>query len=93
MTRKTTILDIQKMKAEGEKITVLTCYDYPTARIMDNCGIDMILVGDSVGVVFAGHENTLPVTVDDMLYHTRAVLRAGPKALVEDIRALLRESA
>jgi 3-methyl-2-oxobutanoate hydroxymethyltransferase len=82
LTRKTTILDIQKMKAGGEKITVLTCYDYPTARIMDNCGIDMILVGDSVGVVFAGHETTLPVTVDDMLYHTRAVLRAGPKALV-----------
>ena len=82
MTRKKTILDIQKMKAEGEKITVLTCYDYPTARIMDNCGIDVILVGDSAGVVFAGHENTLPVTVDEMLYHTRAVLRAGPKALV-----------
>ncbi|HML78277.1 3-methyl-2-oxobutanoate hydroxymethyltransferase [Geobacter sulfurreducens] len=82
MNRAKTILDIQKMKATGEKITVLTSYDYPFTRIMDECGIDMILVGDSVGVVFAGHDNTLPVTVDDMLYHTRAVTRARPKALV-----------
>ncbi len=82
MSKKKTILDIQKMKAEGEKISVLTCYDYPTARIMDGCGIDVILVGDSVGVVVAGHENTLPVTMDEMVYHTRAVLRAQPKALV-----------
>lgn len=73
---------MQKMKADGGKIAVLTCYDYPTARIMDGCGIDMILVGDSLGVVFAGHENTLPVTLEEMLYHTRAVLRAQPKALV-----------
>src|SRR6516165_10127576 len=72
--KKKSVLDIQKMKAEGEKISVLTCYDYPTARIMDACGIDVILVGDSVGVVVAGHENTLPVTMDDMVYHTRAVL-------------------
>lgn len=82
MTRKKTILDIQKMKAEGEKIAVLTSYDFPTARILDSCGIDIILVGDSAGVVIAGHENTLPVTVDEMIYHTRAVMRAEPKALV-----------
>lgn len=82
MGKKKSILDIQKMKAEGEKISVLTCYDYPTARIMDACGIDVILVGDSVGVVVAGHENTLPVTMDEMVYHTQAVLRAQPKALV-----------
>ncbi len=80
--KRKTVLDIQRMKGEGEKITVLTCYDYPTARIMDGCGIDMILVGDSVGVVVAGHENTLPVTLEEMIYHTRAVLRAEPKALV-----------
>jgi len=80
--KKKTILDIQKMKAEGEKISVLTCYDYPTARILDGCGIDMMLVGDSGGVVVAGHENTLPVTVDEMVYHTRAVMRAAPRALV-----------
>jgi 3-methyl-2-oxobutanoate hydroxymethyltransferase len=82
VSKKKTVLDIQKMKHDGEKITMLTCYDYPFARIMDGCGIDMILVGDSVGVVVAGHENTLPVTMDDMVYHTRAVMRANPRALV-----------
>lgn len=82
MSKKKTILDIQKMKHDGEKITVLTCYDYPTARIMDSCGIDIILVGDSVGVVFSGYENTLPVTMEEMLYHTRAVVRSTPNALV-----------
>jgi 3-methyl-2-oxobutanoate hydroxymethyltransferase len=82
VSRKKTILDIQKMKADGEKITVLTSYDYPLTRIMDGCGIDVILVGDSVGVVMSGHENTLPVTMDEMVYHCRAVLRANPRALV-----------
>ena len=82
MSGKKTILDIQKMKASGDKIAMLTCYDYPTARIMDSCGIDMILIGDSVGVVFSGYENTLPVTMDEMLYHTKAVARANPKAVV-----------
>ncbi len=70
------------MKADGEKISMLTCYDYPTARIMDDCGIDMILIGDSVGVVYAGHDNTLPVTMEEMIYHTKAVVRAQPKALI-----------
>lgn len=70
------------MKHAGEKITMLTCYDYPSALIMDSCGIDIMLVGDSVGVVFAGYENTLPVTMEEMLYHTRAVVRSNPKALV-----------
>jgi 3-methyl-2-oxobutanoate hydroxymethyltransferase len=82
VSRKKTIVDVQKMKADGEKIAMLTCYDYPTARIMDACGVDIILVGDSAGVVVAGYENTLPVTMDEMLYHTRAVMRANPKALV-----------
>lgn len=82
MARKKSIVDIGKMKDSGEKIAMLTCYDYPTARIMDACGVDMILVGDSAGVVFAGHENTLPVTMDEMLYHVKAVMRAQPKAVV-----------
>jgi 3-methyl-2-oxobutanoate hydroxymethyltransferase len=82
MRKQVTILDVQKMKADSSKITVLTCYDYPTARILDACGIDVILVGDSLGVVVAGHENTLPVTMDEMVYHTRAVVRANPRALV-----------
>ena len=82
MQKKKTVLDFQRMKAAGERIAVLTCYDYPTAGILDGCGIDMILVGDSVGVVVAGYDNTLPVTMEDMIYHTRAVMRARPQALV-----------
>jgi 3-methyl-2-oxobutanoate hydroxymethyltransferase len=80
--KKKTVLDFQRMKAAGERIAVLTCYDFPTAGIMDDCGIDMILIGDSVGVVVAGYDNTLPVTMEEMIYHTKAVLRARPKALV-----------
>jgi 3-methyl-2-oxobutanoate hydroxymethyltransferase len=82
MRKKKTVLDIQRMKAEGERIAVLTCYDYPTAAIMDGCGIDMILVGDSVGVVVSGYDHTLPVTMEEMIYHTRAVMRSRPNALV-----------
>ena len=77
-----TILDIRRMKVEGEKITVLTAYDYSLARLMDLAGIDMILVGDSVGTVVAGYDNTLPVTLEEMLYHTRAVVRGTSSALV-----------
>ncbi|HJV64594.1 MAG TPA: 3-methyl-2-oxobutanoate hydroxymethyltransferase [Geomonas sp.] len=82
MQKKKTVLDFQRMKEEGERIAVLTCYDYPTAAIMDGCGIDMILIGDSAGVVVAGYDNTLPVTMEEMIYHTRAVMRAQPKAFV-----------
>ena len=82
MRKKMTIPDILLMKQEGRKVTVLTAYDYPTARLVDAGGVDAILVGDSAGVVFSGHENTLPVTMDEMLYHVKAVVRAKPKALV-----------
>ena len=83
MSRKpVTVLDLQKMKAHGEKITVLTAYDYPMAKLMDLAGIDMILVGDSVGSVVSGYDNTLPVTMDEMIYHTRAVRRATNHALL-----------
>jgi 3-methyl-2-oxobutanoate hydroxymethyltransferase len=82
MNRKKSILDIQKMKQQGEKIAVLTSYEYPLTRLIDTSGIDIILVGDSVGVVVAGHETTLPVTMEEMIYHTAAVMRAHPKALV-----------
>jgi len=80
--KKKTIPSILAMKADGNRITVLTSYDYPLTRIMDGCGVDIILVGDSVGVVVAGHETTLPVTMEEMIYHTRAVVRAQPRALV-----------
>ncbi len=82
MQKRKTILDLQRMKADGEKITVLTAYDYPFARLMDQAGIDMILVGDSVGCVMAGYDNTLPVTMDEMVYHTRAVARGVQQAFI-----------
>ena len=72
---KVTIIDIQKMKSEGKKITALTAYDYPFARLLDEAGIDIILVGDSLGMTVLGYENTLPVTLEDMIYHTKAVKR------------------
>lgn len=79
---KTTVLDIYKKKAEGKKITMLTAYDYPTAQIVDQAGIDMILVGDSLGNVVQGVLNTLPVTMDEMIYHTKMVSRATQSAMV-----------
>jgi 3-methyl-2-oxobutanoate hydroxymethyltransferase len=73
---------IVDMKRRGELISVVTAYDYPTARLADEALIDMLLVGDSLGTVVLGYDSTLPVTMDDMLHHTRAVTRAKPSALV-----------
>ncbi|MBI5328062.1 MAG: 3-methyl-2-oxobutanoate hydroxymethyltransferase [Deltaproteobacteria bacterium] len=80
--KKVTILDIMKMKQEGGKIPVLTAYDYPTAKALDEAGIPVILVGDSAGMVFAGYKNTLSVTIDEMRYHTKAVARGSKNALI-----------
>ncbi|MDK2849191.1 MAG: 3-methyl-2-oxobutanoate hydroxymethyltransferase [Desulfuromonadales bacterium] len=86
MQKRKTVLDIQRMKAEGEKIAMLTAYDYPFARLMDMEGIDMVLVGDSVGPVVAGYDHTLPVTMEEMIYHCRAVSRGlGQAFLVADM--------
>ena len=82
MKKRKTILDIALMKQQQDKITVLTAYDYPFAKLVDEAGIDMILVGDSVGSVFSGYDNTLPVTLDEMLYHTKAVIRGSQQALI-----------
>lgn len=79
---KTTINDIYRMKAEGVKIPVLTAYNYPVSRLLDRAGVPVIMVGDSVGMVEAGYETTLPVTVDEMVYHVRAVARGASDALV-----------
>ena len=79
---KITVLDIYKKKAEGRKITMLTAYDYPTAQIVDQAGIDMILVGDSLGMVVQGVSSTLPVTMDEMIYHTKMVSRGTQSAMV-----------
>jgi 3-methyl-2-oxobutanoate hydroxymethyltransferase len=80
--KKVTILTLQEMKDEREKITMLTAYDFPFARIVDRCGVDIILVGDSVGTVVQGVPNTLPVTMEDMIYHTKMVNRARGRALL-----------
>jgi 3-methyl-2-oxobutanoate hydroxymethyltransferase len=79
---KVTTTTIQEKKQRREPITCLTAYDYPSARLVDEAGIDMVLVGDSLAMVVLGYENTLPVTVDEMLHHTRAVRRAVRSAMV-----------
>ena len=79
---RTTVHDFLKKKSEGRKISILTAYDYPFAQIVDEAGIDAVLVGDSLGVVVQGLENTLPVTMDEMIYHTKMVSRAVKNALV-----------
>jgi 3-methyl-2-oxobutanoate hydroxymethyltransferase len=81
MSRVTTAT-LQEMKASGEKITLLTAYDYPTARLLDEAGIDILLVGDSLGNVVLGYENTLPVTMDESIHHTSAVARGAKRAIV-----------
>jgi 3-methyl-2-oxobutanoate hydroxymethyltransferase len=74
--------DFRQMKQRGEKITALTAYDYPTARLLDESGIDIILVGDSVGMVVLGYQDTTRVTLEEMLHHTRAVARGVKHALL-----------
>src|SRR5207247_11132232 len=72
----------REMKKRGEKITALTAYDYPTARLLDESGIDIILVGDSLGMVVLGYEDTTAVTLEEMLHHTRAAARGVKQALL-----------
>ncbi|MGA1865230.1 MAG: 3-methyl-2-oxobutanoate hydroxymethyltransferase [bacterium] len=79
---KVTIPSLKEKKTKGEKITMLTAYDYPTARILDQAGIDILLVGDSLGMVMLGYPSTLPVTMEEMLHHTKAVSRGANEALV-----------
>ncbi len=79
---KVTTAAVLKMKREGEKISMLTAYDYSIATLVDEAGVDMILVGDSLGMVVLGYDSTLPVTMEDMLHHTKAVSRAVKRAMV-----------
>jgi 3-methyl-2-oxobutanoate hydroxymethyltransferase len=80
--KRVSIHDLKAMKKRGEKIAMLTAYDYPTARIMDEAGVPVILVGDSLGMVVLGYDSTLPVTMADMIHHTKAVLRGSQRAHV-----------
>jgi 3-methyl-2-oxobutanoate hydroxymethyltransferase len=77
-----TVNQIKEMKQKGEKIAMLTAYDYPTAKIIDEAGIPLILVGDSLGMVVLGYESTIPVTMEEMLHHTKAVVRGTKQAMV-----------
>ena len=81
-SEKITIPSLQARKTVGPRIVCLTAYDHPTARILDEAGVDLILVGDSLGMVVLGYENTVPVTMDEMIHHTKAVTRAVRRALV-----------
>ncbi len=82
MSARVTTSTLMKMKQKGEKITALTAYDYPFAGMLDQAGIDMVLVGDSLGMVVQGNENTLAVTMDEMIYHTALVSRACGYSMV-----------
>jgi 3-methyl-2-oxobutanoate hydroxymethyltransferase len=77
-----TINQIKEMKQKGEKISCLTAYDYSTAKIVDEAGVPLILVGDSLGMVVLGYESTIPVTIEEMLHHTKAVVRGVKQAMV-----------
>jgi len=80
--KKFTVNSFKKAKKENDKITMLTAYDYTTAKLVDEAGIDTILVGDSLGMVMLGYENTLEVTMDDMIHHTKAVARGTKRAMI-----------
>ena len=79
---KVTVVSLQQMKRQGEKIASLTAYDYSFARLLDVAGVDLILVGDSLGMVVQGHESTIPVSLEEMIYHTALVARGAQRALV-----------
>lgn len=80
--KRVTTHTLQSMKQQGEKISMLTAYDYSMARILDDAGIDVLLVGDSASNVMAGHETTLPITLDHMIYHAQSVVRAAKRCLI-----------
>lgn len=80
--KKITVNTLQQMKQDGEKIASLTAYDYSFASLLDRSGIDVLLVGDSLGMVMQGHDSTLPVTIEDMVYHSRCVSRGCERALM-----------
>ena len=91
---KNTVKTFQQQKDEHKKITMLTAYDYSTAKIMDKAGINGILIGDSLGMVMLGYEDTLSVTMEDMIHHTKAVARGAKDALiVADMPFIMRDAS
>ena len=82
-TRKAvSLMDLKSRRQSGNRIAMLTCYDASFARLLDDCGVDVLLIGDSLGMVLQGHDSTLPVTIDQMVYHTECVARTKPRAWV-----------
>ncbi|MHB2015770.1 MAG: 3-methyl-2-oxobutanoate hydroxymethyltransferase, partial [Candidatus Xenobia bacterium] len=77
-----TVRDIQKHKTKRQRFAMLTCYDYWMSRLLDDAGIELLLVGDSLGMVMLGHETTLPVTMEDVIHHTKAVARGARRSMV-----------
>lgn len=82
MAERVTVSTVRHMKRQGRRIAMLTAYDYPTARLLDQAGVDLLLVGDSLGMAVLGYDSTIPVTLDDVLHHTRAVARGAGRAMV-----------
>lgn len=80
--KKVTIGELQKKKEKGQKITMMTAYDYPTGSLVDQAGMDTILVGDSLGMVMLGYDSTVPVTMDEMIHHSKAVCRGAKKSFI-----------
>ena len=83
-----TVTEIRSMKAEGKRITMLTAYDASMARLLSSCGVDILLVGDSLGMVMLGYDSTVPVTMDEMLHHAKAVRRGAPESFYRRRHAL-----
>ena len=81
-TKRVTTKTIRELKEKSEKVTMLTAYDYTFAKLLDSAGIEMLLVGDSASNVMAGHETTLPITLDQMIYHAQSVVRGTKRAMV-----------
>ena len=82
MSERFTAPSVRALKADGKRLVCVTAYDYPSARLVSDAGVEILLVGDSLGMVVLGHDSTLPVTMEDMIHHTRAVTRARPRSLV-----------
>src|SRR3989304_6367265 len=82
MDKRASISDLKAMKKRGDKIVMLPAYDYPSARLVEEAGVPLILVGDTLGMVVLGYESTIPVTMDDMLHHVKAVVRGTRRAHV-----------
>jgi 3-methyl-2-oxobutanoate hydroxymethyltransferase len=82
MDNRISITDLKAKKKRGERIVMMTCYDYPSARLLEHAGVDILFIGDTLGMVVLGYDSTIPVTMDEMLHHTKAVVRGSSKAHV-----------